>query len=80
MKFYIIAITISTAMLFGGCMTHSTLKKRTASVIGCQPQNITIKNSNLDFMGGQHYTALCNGQTFSCTAQEGSTTQCAPMR
>ncbi len=78
MKFYIIAI--STAMLFGGCMTQNTLKKRTASVIGCQPQNITIKNSNLDFMGGQHYTALCNGQTFSCTAQEGSITQCAPAR
>lgn len=78
MKFYIIAI--STAMLFGGCMTQNTLKKRTASVIGCQPQNITIKNSNLDFMGGQHYTALCNGQTFSCTAQEGSITQCTPAR
>nr|WP_317403479.1 hypothetical protein [uncultured Helicobacter sp.] len=78
MRLYI--ITIATAMLLGGCMTQNTLKKRTSSVIGCQPQNITIKNSNLDFMGGQHYIATCNGQSFSCTAQEGSTTQCAAVR
>lgn len=78
MKFYIIAI--STAMLFGGCMTHSTLKKRTASVIGCQPQDITIKNRSIDMSGGEHYTAICNEQSFSCTAYETSPTQCAAVR
>lgn len=78
MRLYI--ITIATAMLLGGCMTQNTLKKRAASVIGCQPQDITIKNRSVDMSGGEHYTAICNEQSFSCTAQEGSSTQCAAVR
>ncbi|BDB67448.1 hypothetical protein Hc94105_1671 [Helicobacter cinaedi] len=80
MKFYIIAI--STAMLLSGCMTHSTLKKRTASVIGCHPQDITIENRSTAFSGGEYYTATCNEQSFSCTAHEDFPTQtrCAPVR